>query len=258
MSKKTTTPPSTAPVVPGYIPLLHVALDRIEALLHEHGILVGDDTTNSEWISGAADEMLPRMRALIDGEVQEFDPLTLPALLDGARSVSDATPGGVAILSAAYEIADILVSVVLGMPEPNPCVVDLLKNALAEARPNPKVDAAPASVPAGAPAALATAPSTASSNEPLLIPAAVHDLAQEITWQIEGTLTTLFAASTNRSNGDVLPWTVRSVAARLNDLNNMLMAALDVESNGGADEVEGRMRAVVYGEFNEMAQGVTA
>ena len=119
-----------------------------------------------------------------------------------------------------------------------------------------KGETPPITTPVGSQTALATAPSVASPGEQMSISTAVHDLAQEITWQIEGTLKTLFAASTNQSNGNILPWTVRSIAALLNDLNNMLMVALDVDSNGGADEVEGHMRAVVYGEFKDMVQAV--
>src|SRR5262245_14946802 len=93
---------------------------------------------------------------------------------------------------------------------------------------------------------------TAAPDVPM--PAAVHKLAKEAVAQVEGTLTALCAASQSEQM-EVLPYTVRSIVARLNVLNNALLGALSPELDGGPEDCAEAMRVALFGEFKGMADG---
>ena len=80
----------------------------------------------------------------------------------------------------------------------------------------------------------------------------VTRLALEACYQIESVVQALHAAS---SDSNMLPWLVRSAALRLDDLNGVVLLALNPESGGGVEAAEEDMRARLFGRFGEVQNG---
>lgn len=96
-----------------FAPLIGRALERLDILLTDFNE-IGESGSNSRMIGWNAQMMLDQWRTDFDrtGDISTASVYELGALLDGARSVADARPGGIAILEAAIPFADALAVVI--------------------------------------------------------------------------------------------------------------------------------------------------
>lgn len=98
--------------------LVSRALDQVEDLMEDAQCMPRMGFC-SRLLGKEAMEKLGEVRRVADGHPDadlELNCAALPALLQGACHVPDASPGGVAVLGAAHDLADAAVRVLAALP----------------------------------------------------------------------------------------------------------------------------------------------